>query len=168
MSAGIIGIDPSLTATGICTDDGWWTVYDPDGGDHRLWVIHIDVTMALTGHTPPRLVIMEDLPTHGKGAGKTGMAQGVIRLALQQQQVPYLTVTAATLKKFATGRGNAPKPDLRMELYKRAELDLADDNQVDAWWLHQIGLHLIGAGDRLTLPKTHLEALDKINKPVIA
>jgi len=66
------------------------------------------------------------------------------------------------LKKYATGKGTAPKPDLRMELYKRSGLDVADDNAVDALWLLAIGREL--AGDPLwEMPQAHREALGKLS-----
>ena len=70
-----------------------------------------------------------------------------------------------TLKKFATGNGAAKKPDLRMALYRRAGVDVADDNQVDAWWLRQAGLQHLGDPDAVPLPQTHLSALDKVVWP---
>jgi hypothetical protein len=126
------------------------------------------INMAVTGLPEPVLAIIEDLPTHAHGAGKTGMAQGVVRCCLIENSVTYLTVVASVLKKFATGKGNCGKPDMRMELYKRTGLDIPDDNQVDAWWLRQIGLHLIEDPDRIDLPKAHLSALDKITRPEVA
>lgn len=71
-----------------------------------------------------------------------------------------------SLKKFATGKGNATKADMRMALFQRAGIDCRDDNQVDAWWLHQIGLHISSSLPRLVLPQTHTVALDKINIPL--
>lgn len=93
------------------------------------------------------------------------MAQGVIRLALVEAGVPFTVVTAASLKKFATGSGNAGKADMRMELYKRTGVDIRDDNQVDATWLRQIGLHLTHHPDALALPKAHTDALLKVKQP---
>lgn len=157
-----IGIDPSLTGTGLAYADQTRTVRTDAKTERRLAVIHDTVLQLLPGHT---LAVIEDLPTHAHGAGLTGMAQGVIRLACEHTGVPYTTVPAATLKKFATSRGNATKPDMRLELFKRTGLDLRDDNQVDAWWLRQIGLHLTGHPDALTLPQTHTIALTKVKNP---
>jgi Holliday junction resolvasome RuvABC endonuclease subunit len=160
----IIGVDPSLTATGYCYDSAWAaTVTYPKGcdGDARLSALWEQLENALPVEREPSYAVIEDLPTHGMGAGKTGMAQGVVRLLLREFNIPYTAVTPATLKKFATGKGNASKPDMRMALYQRWKLDLSDDNQVDAWWLHQIGLHRWGRPD-VDLPKTHLAALDKV------
>lgn len=157
----VLGIDPSLTGTGIAHETGQLTVStDSSQADGpRLTAIY----SAVTDHIglAVRLAVIEDLPTHAKGAGRTGMAQGVVRFALDQLDVPTVIVTAATLKKFATGNGNANKGDMRLELYKRAGIDVRDDNQVDAWWLRAIGKHLLSE-PLVELPKTHTSALNAL------
>lgn len=155
----VIGIDPSLTATGWANARGETGTITGEGDD-RLLRIHHAIFWA-----DAHLAVVEDLPTHGMGAGKTGMAQGVVRLALMEIRVPYVLVTPATVKKFITGRGNATKADIRMAIYQRVGLDFPDDNQADAWVLRQIGLHLLHEADAIPLPKTHLVALDKVKLP---
>lgn len=164
----IVGIDPSLTATGLAWADGSTeTVRYSKGttGDQRLVEIATDIAelTTLLGNRA-ELAVLEDLPTHAHGAGITGMVQGVVRLVLLQENIPYITVPAATLKKYATGKGNATKPDMRMELYRRTGLDLRDDNQVDAWWLRALGHELLGQ-PVVNLPKTHTDALGKLTLP---
>jgi Holliday junction resolvasome RuvABC endonuclease subunit len=166
----VIGIDPSLTATGIAWADGHTSVikYHRDTtGDRRLMDIHVYVAEACYSvtHGLADLAVVEDLPTNAQGAGKTGMAQGVVRLAVLTQDVPYVTVPPATLKKFATGNGNADKHLMRMEAYKRAGIEFADDNQCDAWWLRAMGRQALGY-PLVDLPKAHLEAMDKVTWPV--
>lgn len=166
----VLGVDPSLTGTGIAWPDGdtWTAASSSYKGDDRLDYIYRSIHTLMEQHNqvlkPVTLAVVEDLPKHAHGAGLTGMAQGVVRLALKQTLVPYILVPAASLKKFATGSGNAGKPDMRMELYKRAGIDLKDDNQVDAWWLRAIGHALLGE-PLLELPKTHTVALDKLELP---
>lgn len=158
----VVGIDPSLTATGIAHMDGDLATVRGADGDARLVALYDAVGLAIYGS--PALAVLEDLPTHAQGAGKTGMAHGVVRYALQHGSVRYVTVAPATLKKFATGKGNATKPDMRMALYQRAGLDVRDDNQVDAWWLRELGHHLLGH-PTIDLPKTHTDALAKVSLP---
>lgn len=162
MTGHVIGIDPSLTGTGVANETETFTISTDAKTVNRLQVIHRRISQALF---LVDLAVIEDLPTHAHGAGLTGMAQGVIRLALMDNLVPFTTVPAATLKKFATGRGNATKADMRLELFKRTGVDLRDDNQVDAWWLRQVGLHLTDHPDRITLPATHVAALTKVKTP---
>jgi Holliday junction resolvasome RuvABC endonuclease subunit len=161
----VIGIDPSLTGTGVAYSDGCLATitYSKNcTGDERLaeisFVIHAAQRLA-------DLAVIEDLPTHAHGAGKTGMVQGVVRLALIEVGTPYAVVTPATLKKFATGKGNADKHLMRMEAYKRAGIEFTDDNQCDAWWLRAMGMQALGH-PLVELPKTHLAAMDAVAWPV--
>jgi Holliday junction resolvasome RuvABC endonuclease subunit len=157
----VAGIDPSLSGTGIATPDWMRTVGGAAKvGDRRLEII-FDAMLDVVGLNPV-LVMIEDLPTHAPGAGKTGMSQGVVRLALVIGGIRYVKVTPAGLKKFATGSGIATKPDMRMEIFKRTGQDIRDDNQVDAWWLRQLGLQHLGECE-LGLPKKNLGALDAID-----
>ncbi|MCX4468742.1 hypothetical protein OOK41_00150 [Micromonospora sp. NBC_01655] len=71
------------------------------------------------------------------------------------------------MKKYATGRGNAGKPEMAVALYKRAGRELADDNQVDAWWLRAAGLDHLGHPPA-DMPKNHRAALDAVRWPTAA
>lgn len=176
----VIGIDPSLTATGIARPGGSTTTIrtHADGGPARLRNIYDGVLDIIAEHrinelsvdwfpSPAHdaedidLAVVEDLPTHGHSAGKLGQAHGVVRLALVVAEVPFVTVPPATLKKFATGSGVATKADMRIELYRRTELDLRDDNQVDAWWLRALGAELLGE-PVIDLPKHYRAAITKL------
>jgi Holliday junction resolvasome RuvABC endonuclease subunit len=160
----VIGLDLSLTATGICYADGSvGTVPTRSGeGDRRLVNIRQAVAIAIGGAT---LVVVEDLPTHAKSAGITGMVHGVVRELLTAIEIPYALVPPATLKKYATGRGNATKPDMRVALLKRTGMDLRDDNECDAWWLRAMGLDQLGRPLLVSLPQAQRDALVKVDWP---
>jgi Holliday junction resolvasome RuvABC endonuclease subunit len=163
----VLGIDPSITATGLAVSTDVLTVVGGHAkdGDERLATIHQAVTnLAQRWHVD--LAVLEDLPTHAHGAGLTGMVQGVVRHALLTIGVPYATVPAATLKKFATGRGTADKADMRMALYKRLWLDEANDNKVDALWLWAAGKQHLGE-PIVQLPASQVAALDKVKWPAL-
>lgn len=144
----IVGVDPSMSATGIAfTRTATTTVKDSEfTGDKRLVLLYAMTTAA---SDVADVVILEDLPANAMSAGITGRSQGVVRLALQQRGVPYIAVPPATLKKAATGKGNCKKDLMReaMQHHFTEELpakgpDKVDDNQVDAWWLREVGLYL--------------------------
>lgn len=161
MRGDVVGIDPSLTATGIAYFDDTITVAGCRGDD-RLVSIRDAVHDICDG---ARLAVVEDLPTHAMGAGKTGMVQGAIRVALLDLAVDYVLVPPSVLKKYATGSGQATKADLRMALFKRTGLDEKDDNKVDAIWLRMLGLDLLGE-PVVELPASHRGVLAKVKGAV--
>lgn len=163
----VIGLDLSITATGICGIDGECMTVGGKAtdGDARLVAIATAVELAaLPLGADVDLVVIEDIPTHAKSAGITAMVHGSVRPRLIAIGVPYALVTPATLKKYATGKGNADKTAMALALYKRTGIELADDNQVDAWFLRAAGLHYLGA-PVVDLPAAQVEALSKVAWP---
>lgn len=170
----VLALDLSLTATGVCWVQPGDTEPDPftirtSPKDHmgaRLACVVsrlLDLVGCHQGLADPGChVILEDLPTHARAAGKTGMVHGAVRLALWQESVPVLTVPPATLKTWATGKGNAGKPEMLAEAIKRLGFAGHDDNEVDALWLWTLGAHVVG-DPVVDLPKTHTRALDKLD-----
>lgn len=162
-AARVLALDLSLTATGVAWPDGdLTTIRTGTKGDTRLAVIRTNVR-AVAAAVEPTIVVLEDLPMgiRNAAAGALGMLHGAIRVELLDLELPYFTIPPATLKTYATGRGNAPKPDLRMELFKRTGRDVPDDNQVDAAWLRYLALDFLGQAE-LGLPRAHRRALDKV------
>ncbi len=163
MSAYVVGLDLSITATGVATDEGTFTISPRSKGDARLR----EIVDALDPHLAAvcnDLIVMEGPVLRSSAALALGMLHGALRYDLSLSTTPYLVVAPATLKKYATGKGNATKPDMAVAAYKRTGVEFADDNQCDAAWLRWLGLDLLGAA-AFELPASHRAALDKLALP---
>lgn len=160
----VLGIDPSLTATGIAHADGGLGTIKTNFREKDARLSHIYEEVYEAGEraqgwmgTMTARAVIEDLPKQAMGAGITGMVQGVVRLALIQNRIPYVKIPPATLKKFATGKGNADKLAMREAWLQFSGIDNPDDNQVDAAFLRLIGLHF--TGQHVPLPPEQLAAV---------
>lgn len=163
----IVGLDLSLTGTAMAVGAYAATRIPTraDQGDRRLVIIRDEVAQLIT-RVEVDVAVIEDLPAHAHAAGLTGMVQGVVRAALLDADVPYALVPAATLKRYATGRGNATKADMRMALYQRLGIDEPDDNRVDARWLAAMGLDYYG-WPAVHMPQKNRAALGKVEWPAL-
>ncbi|MBX9392224.1 Holliday junction endonuclease [Streptomyces sp. TRM72054] len=170
----VAGLDLSITAPGLCLPDGTAITIKTNtkDGDRRLQQIASEVGLALgegddgIGHGVD-LVVIEDLPTHAKSAGITGMVHGAVRLVLLDFATPYVLITPATLKAYATGRGNADKTAMAIAALKRAGREFGDDNQCDAFWLRAAALDWYGVPE-FDMPKAQRERLGKVDWPALA
>ncbi|TDD32470.1 Holliday junction endonuclease [Actinomadura sp. KC06] len=165
-----VGLDLSLTATGIAPVSGVTLTVQPGKGLRgaaRLAEMREGILTITTAGGVPDVVAIEG-PAYSRalGAGHheaAGLWWQVV-CALHTAGIPYAVVTPSTLKKYATGRGNATKADMRVALLQRTGLDLRDDNQVDAWWLRCAALDSVCEAP-VALPKAQRDALSKVEWP---
>ncbi len=164
----VMGIDPSLTATGFCLPDGQcFTVATGTAsrGDTRRADLSRQTRYYLRGHRVDLAVIevpaMERFRS-GDAALAVGMAHGVIRALLAEFSVPVARINPQLLKMFATGSGNAGKLTMTAAANRQRRAtwpsedgytNITDDNQADAWWLREMGLwrHGVRGGLDLTV-----------------
>lgn len=158
----VTGLDLSITATGVAVDGMTWTIRPTEKGDKRLSEIREGIRRALAC----QFVAIEDLPTHAKAAGITGMVHGVVRAYLCDWRTPYALITPASVKKYATGKGNADKTAMALAAFKRAGVEFGDDNQCDAWWLRAMALDYYGS-PVVEVPQSHRVALDGVTWPEV-
>lgn len=162
----VIGLDLSITASGVCLPDGTThTIKTRDkDGDKRLMAIADRVSDVLTGGA---LVVMEEAPPGLKGAAIKAihMVHGAVRLRLISAGIDYALINPTTLKGYATGKPGADKIAMAMAAYKRAEIEFADDNQCDAWWLRAAGLDWLGH-PIVQLPAAQRAHLNKATWPI--
>jgi crossover junction endodeoxyribonuclease RuvC len=165
----IIGIDPSLTSTGIVVlRDGKvelavTTKNKPALGTiDRVRLIYeriVCVAESLTDGEKwqaPDLIVIEGFSYGSKGRSVFDIAYlgWRIREELErlrtEDNIPWLEVPPSQLKKFATGQGNANKEIILQQVYKRWGVEFSDNNQADAYVLAQIGRAYLGDTEGLT------------------
>jgi Holliday junction resolvasome RuvABC endonuclease subunit len=157
---GVIGVDPSLRATGLCLPTGeCFTIATGEAnlGDIRLLdlrrqlVYYVQSSLG-RGRVPLAVIEVPAQFQSGDAALAAGMAQGICREVFVESGIPIAKVNLSKVKMFATGHGDASKPQMILAAnYYRARLeagpnyrDLTDDNQADAWWLREMGLWHLG------------------------
>jgi crossover junction endodeoxyribonuclease RuvC len=156
----VLGIDPSLTATGVALPDGTVAtvaVKLSKGGrlkhvreSDRLIAIRDRVACLLDDVD---LVVVEGY-SYGSGfqAHQLGELGGVLRVLLTEAGVAWVEVAPTRVKRYATGKGNAGKADMLLAA-QCAGVATTDHNAADAWWLRAVGVHAltgdpVDGGDR--------------------
>lgn len=152
-TATIIGVDLSLTATGfavkISGEVTHHTISTKQTGMERLDKL-VELVNGKVADTD--FVVMEDLAFSRNAAGakeNAGLAY-LVRWHLYKRGISYLLVPPTTLKKFVTGKGNAEKSLMLLEVYKRFGVSAANDNEADAVGLLYIGLAFTGQWEPTT------------------
>lgn len=165
----VVGIDPSLTATGVAH---WWGelhTYTPRKGLTGVARIR-DIRAQLYTCTQSADFVVIEGPAYSRqlGAGHheaAGLWWAIVDL-VHTRGTPYAVVPPTTLKRYATGKGNATKPDMRVAWLKRTGEDVRDDNAVDAAWLRAMGMNHLGC-PVVEVPNTHRAALGKVAWPEV-
>lgn len=170
-----IGLDLSLTSTGIAVGDDTWVI-DTKGlsGVERLVHVRNRVSDAValraeaSGKAPLVMVEGYSFASKNSHAHALGELGGVVRVDLWEAGVPFIEVPPTVRAKFATGRGNAGKSEVVSAVSARTGIiweGAGNDDRCDAWILREICLARLGRS-RYEWPATHLAALEKIAWPL--
>lgn len=137
----IVGLDLSLRATGFCHGDGTTeTLSSKLSGMARIGALWEAILRRIV--IAPDLIVIEDYAfSRGGHAHEIGELGGVVKYGLGQMGQRYVLVGPSSLKKFATGKGNANKIEMGVAAAKLGEEFGGDDNRCDAWWLYQMGCY---------------------------
>jgi Holliday junction resolvasome RuvABC endonuclease subunit len=161
----IVGLDLSLTATGIATPDSRYVV-DPGRrrGPERLDYIAAAVREACS---PARMVAVEGYAFgRPQGMAALGEVGGLVRWLLWRLGVPYVDVPPASLKRYATGHGNAPKDEVLAAAIRRLNYDGHDHNVADAMWLRAMAYDAYG-DPVVVVPAEHRKAIGALRWPAL-
>jgi len=174
----IVGLDLSLTATGIAVLD------DRDG----IRVSAVGSKGAKDATIAQRVARLDDLeraiinrlgndvdlvvieaPSFGqmRQSGehlRAGLWWRLVSL-IENTIAPVAEVPPATLKKYATGKGNATKDAVLLATARRfPTVDVTTNDEADALWLCAAGAQVFNQ-PIVDVPLVHLEALDKVVWP---
>lgn len=74
---------------------------------------------------------------------------GVLKSVLEERGIPYGGYSAGEIKKHATGKGNAKKPQMMEAAKDRFAIKIIDDNHADALWLYDLASQELPDGKSL-------------------
>jgi Holliday junction resolvasome RuvABC endonuclease subunit len=167
-----IGLDLSLTATGVASSRGWTEVLHPPAkarGHVRLdWIR--DQVLEHVGSVYEHLVVIEG-PSYGNqgAARQSGHHERaglwwLITYAMWKRGIDYAVASPASRAKYATGKGNAAKADVVREVTRRFDWFTGGEDEADALVLAAMGADWLGHPIAV-MPATHRKALDAVRWP---
>lgn len=140
----ILGLDPSLTSTGICTGDNHCVAYHSYEEDASRLAEIRDYVLRMCFENDIKCVIMEGYSygsrTRAHALGELG---GVLKVAFNEAWIPYVLVPPTSRAKFATGRGNAGKAEVISAVSFKTNRSWSGkgiEDRIDAWVLREMGL----------------------------
>jgi Holliday junction resolvasome RuvABC endonuclease subunit len=145
-----IGIDQSLTGFGLTAMSSknpneyfTWVYKSPYFGIERLvdikeWIGDtLDYVQELGAEILDTAI--EGSVLQSPAALKLGELAAIVKLELyERDRIFPLQVSPMTLKKFASGKGNAKKQEMLMMMYKRWGVEFSDDNAADSYALARL------------------------------
>jgi hypothetical protein len=164
----IVGVDLSLTSTGIADDSGAWVikvVLQKNAPEwqrtERLRRMARLVDRACRGAD---IVVMEG-PSYASpyGVHALGELHGVVKVCLFQRGTPYVPIPPKKRAKYATDDGNAGKVKVATAAV-RDGADIYHDDSADAWWLRHMGLAHYLNHDEIA-PKYRRTVLESLTWP---
>ena len=161
----ILALDLSLTGTGWCLNG--------DGGVLRSrlrgWDRIAEITQAMFAKTfGVDVVVIEGYAYGAKGQAVYQLAElgGIVRFWLYNHHLTTIEVNPTTLKMFATGKGNAGKPQMLLAAQHRFHLPkhIYDDNIVDAYLLWAMAREAYG-GPIAKVPAPQAAVVHRLDWP---
>lgn len=137
----VLAIDPgtrcgwALGVNGMCISSGTWDLAPMrqrrfEGGGMR----YVRLRQYLDAIGKVDRVVVEEVRRH-MGVDAAHVYGGVLATVTswcESMSIPYSAEPVGSIKKFATGKGNADKPQMVEAVRDRWAIDVVDDNQADA------------------------------------
>jgi len=175
----VVGVDLSLTSTAVSAnhlDSSALHVKrirskgsKEDGlSDHidRLNTLAVQVCSAVLS-VKPALVFMEDMmfgTAKDTSAHRRSGLWWMVASMLYREGVPMVAVPPTSLKKWATGKGNASKDMVLAAGVRKWPDTVSQNDEADAAWLSDMAKHT-ALGDAVDTTKIKDEVLSKLREP---
>jgi len=169
----VVGLDMSLTGSGICVvQNDVSTIETLKTGPHDFScdlerLLYITNTVMSKIPQTPSLICIEDyfipMSTAQTGAAMSLNSLGTLmRIKMYEAKFPFIIISPPQLKKFILGKGVGQKSLIMKEVFKKYNVDVKDDNQADAFVLAQIALAIEDMAAKANLSKYTKPQVDVI------
>jgi Holliday junction resolvasome RuvABC endonuclease subunit len=174
MTPTVIGLDLSLTGSGVASTNGWCErVGLPDITTKSLGerIIAVDYLVneivRLTGHPDMVCIEIPAFSRAGGGALERGSLWWLVVRRLAGREIPVAEVAIQHRMRYATGKGAASKGAIIDAVARRWPVfeTGGDDNLADAAVLAALGADRLGH-PLAAMPATHRKALDGVHWPL--
>lgn len=161
-----MGLDLSLTSTGVSIGGVTQSIQSDTRGVHRLQHIRNRIIELVVEHQITLAAVEGySYASRHSQAHSLGELGGVIRLALFENDVTFIVIPPTSRAKFATGKGNAGKPEVLSAISAKTGIVWAGgdgSDRCDAWVMEQMLLVKLGQSS-YDWSKEQLDALDKVD-----
>lgn len=150
----VVGIDPSLTSTGLCVfyDSGEIATHtlgsSPAEGLSARFTRYDGLLRDVAKHigSSAHLIAIEGYSFDSRGGKAFDRVEygALLRKDLSFRCDCLIEVPPSSLKLFAAGKGNANKTAMALAVFKRWGREFPDDNQVDAYALARMAACIAG------------------------
>jgi Holliday junction resolvasome RuvABC endonuclease subunit len=162
----LIGLDLSLTSTGISINEQTSTVNTKTRGAERLHIISSEIiNKCLEFNVYCAVIEGYSFASRNSQAHSIGELGGAVRMRLWENGIPFVDVPPTCRAKFATGKGNAGKGEVISSVSAKTGIIFSGaggDDECDAWLLEQMAISYLGISN-YSWPEMHLSALSKID-----
>ena len=151
MSETVVGIDQSLTETGIVViTDGVLissAVIKPGTRRGIVRLMYVEEELSKAIPIVADLIVMEGYAFNPRAGQSFSLGElgGIVKRLAYTKKKLLISIAPGTLKKYVTGDGSAKKNVMLLGAFKKFGITCTNDNECDAYCLARIGSEFLKA-----------------------
>jgi len=161
-----MGIDLSLTSTGVSIGGVTASIRKTSRGVQRLLEVRNDLIYMAKEHSVDCVAIEHySYASQNSQAHSIGEMGGVMRITLYEAGIPFVEIPPTCRAKFATGKGNAGKPEVVSAISAITGIVWSGgdgSDRCDAWVLEEMLRYYLGLSER-KWATANTDALKKVD-----